>query len=48
MFDWIISTLKKSGINSKKKVIDRLENISFEELKRFERDIKLIIDLKSA
>lgn len=30
--DWIISTLKKSGINSKQIVIDRLEKASDDEL----------------
>jgi hypothetical protein len=30
--EWIISTLRKSGINSKKIVIDRLENASEEDL----------------
>ena len=30
--DWIIATLKKSGVNSKKLVIDRLENASHKEL----------------
>lgn len=30
--NWIITTLKKSGINSKKIVIDRLENASEEDL----------------
>lgn len=47
MHNWILTTLKKSGVNSKKQVIDKLESLTFEELKKLERDIKLMINLKS-
>lgn len=37
--DWIISTLKKSGINSKQVVIDRLEKASNGKLRYLSNDI---------
>lgn len=36
----IIDLLKKEGINSKQLVIDKLDNLSYEELKSLERDVK--------
>lgn len=45
----IITTLKKSGFNSKKQVIDSLENMSRDDLLELQRDVKeriAKIDLK--
>lgn len=39
--DWIISTLKKSGCNSKRVVIERLENCKYEELVDLSIDLAL-------
>lgn len=41
--NWIISTLNKSGINSKKQVRERLQNASIEELEDLEKSIQGII-----
>lgn len=38
--EWIVSTLKKSGVNSKKQVIDRLEQATPFELLELFQDIK--------
>ena len=44
--NWIISTLNKSGINSKKQVRERLQNASIEELEDLEKSIQGIITEK--
>lgn len=36
----IITTLKKSGCNSKQQVIDSLENMSRDDLLELQRDVK--------
>ena len=41
--EWIISTLKKSGINSKQIMIDRLENSSKNELRNLSNDIQYVM-----
>ena len=41
----IIDLLKKDGINSKQLVIEKLDNLSYEELKSLERDIQARISL---
>lgn len=42
----IIDLLKKEGIGSKQLVIEKLDNLSYEELKSLERDIKARVALK--
>lgn len=44
--EWIINTLKKDGCNSKKQVIERLENADINELHYLKRDIITIINQK--
>jgi len=39
----IIADLKKSGVNSKLKVINKLENLTREDLISLQRDIKELI-----
>ncbi len=41
--DWIIATLKKSGINSKQVVIERLENANKNELRNLSNDIQYVM-----
>lgn len=41
--NWVVDTLRKSGVNSKKQVIDRLENASIFELETFKRSIQDMI-----
>lgn len=41
----IVDLLKKEGINSKQLVIDKLDNLTYEELKSLERDIQARINL---
>jgi hypothetical protein len=40
MLDKIIKLLKKSGVNSKQKVISKLENLDLKELQELKRDIQ--------
>lgn len=35
----IINELKREGVNSKQRVIDKLENLTLEELRTLKRDI---------
>lgn len=42
----IIDLLKKDGIGSKQLVIEKLDNLTYEELKSLERDIKARIVLE--
>ncbi len=42
----IIDLLKKEGIGSKQLVIEKLENLTYEELKSLERDVKARVVLK--
>jgi ribosomal protein L10 len=43
----IVKELRKSGCNSKQSVIDKLNNLTLEELKMLRRDIQERINLKN-